>query len=104
MVRMRWPYPPTPLIGRNLPSGYSEGERVFDERVKAQFPVGMSEALLVDQLRNQGFSVNTDHVESALRSATVTQGIVIKTLWSVRWYASADQIEDIWGVYGAIAP
>lgn len=77
---------------------------MFDERVKAQFPVGMSEALLVDQLRNQGFSVNSGGFESALRSASVTKGIVIKTRWSVRWYASADRIEDIWGVYGAIAP
>ena len=101
---MRWPYPRTPLIARNLPPLYSEGQRVLTERVKAQFPVGMSEALVIDELRRQGFSIHAHSIESNLKSATVTRVLVIKTLWSVRWHARAGRIEDIWGVYGAIAP
>jgi hypothetical protein len=98
---MRWPYPRTPSIGRDLPPKYDEGERVFDERVKAEFPIGSSEARLIKALRSQGFppASSTD-----MASATITRGLIMKTIWSVRWRAKEDRIEDIWGVYGGIAP
>ena len=101
--RMRWPYPCTPVLGRNLPANLAEAEKVFDERVKAKFLRGMSEADLVDELRSQGFSISvmtssTDH------SASLIRGMIFKTLWSIRWRARAAQIEDILGVYGFIAP
>lgn len=99
---MRWPYPRTPALGRDLPSNYAEGEKAFDERVKATFPIGMSEALLLQELRNQGFRCNASSPEC--KSATVTQGLIFRRLWSVRWRAKEDQIEDVWGIYGVIAP
>lgn len=98
---MRWPYPRTPLIGRNLPSNYDEGERIFDERVRATFPIGSSEAALIQALRRQGFSVDPG---PRWASATIKRGLIIKTIWSVRWRAEADRVREIWGVYGAIAP
>ena len=101
---MRWPYPPTPALGRGLPSNYVEGEKVFDERVKAKFPIGMSEAHLLEELRTQGFSVRSDPERADFKTATVTRGLIFRNLWSVRWRARADQIEDVWGVYGVIAP
>lgn len=99
---MRWPYPRTPKLGRNLPRDYQKGEAEFDRRVKAQFPRGTGEDCLVAHLRNEGFLV--DQTQSDCNSATITQGVVIKTLWSVRWRAIDGNVDDVWGVYGAIAP
>lgn len=99
---MRWPYPRTPELGRNLPRDYQKGEVEFDRRVKAQFPRGTGEACLIAQLRNEGFLV--DQTKSDCNSATITRGVVMKTLWSVRWRAKEGHIDDVWGVYGAIAP
>ena len=99
---MRWPYPRTPTLGRGLPSNYAEGEKVFDRRVKARFPKGMLEADLVAELRDQGFSVGRDSADC--KSATKPRGIIFRTLWSVRWRARADRVEEVWGVYGVIAP
>ena len=103
-VRMRWPYPRRPLLGRDLPRTFSEGEKVFDQRVKAQFPVGSSERTMVDQLRSQGFSVEAAPFYDGWRAANVRRGIVIQTLWSVRWRATANRIDEVVGIYGAIAP
>lgn len=101
---MRWPYPRTPALGRDLPSNYAEGERVFDARVKAKFRAGTSEAHLVEELQRQGFAVSSPADGSDCTSATVTRGIVFKCLWSVRWRAKEKRIEEVWGVYGIIAP
>ena len=99
---MRWPYPRTPHLGRDLPSKYAEGEKSFDERVKARFPIGTREADLVAELRNQGFSIDRDSADC--KCATKTRGLIFRTLWSVRWRAKADRIEKVWGVYGVMAP
>jgi hypothetical protein len=101
---MRWPYPRTPLLGRNLPSTFSEGEKVFDKRVKERFPIGTSETSVVDELEGQGFSVDPAPFADEWRRATIRRGILIQTLWSVHWRAGANRIENIAGVYGVIAP
>lgn len=101
---MRWPYPRTPLLGRNLPSNFDEGEREFDQRVKVQFPVGTHEADVVEALRRQGFRVDPTSPLDSCKSASIRQGLVIQKLWSVRWHATDARIDKIWGVYGAIAP
>ncbi len=103
-MRLRWPYPRTPELGRDLPSNFDEGERMFDRRVKAQFPVGSLEAEVVDQLRRQGFRLNPAPPLDSCKSASIRQGFVIQKLWSVRWRATDARIDEIWGVYGAIAP
>ena len=99
---MRWPYPRTPALGRDLPSNYAEGEKVFNERVRTNFHIGMSESYLLTELRKQGF--RCDPLRSDCKSASLMRGLIFKHLWSVRWRARADQIEDIWGMYGVIAP
>lgn len=101
---MRWPYPPIPPLARDLPKTFGEGEPVFDERVKRRFPLGSSEREMVDQLRRQGFAVDRVAYEDGWRGATIKRGIIIQTLWSVRWRATANQIDEIIGVYGATAP
>jgi hypothetical protein len=85
-----------------LPSKYVEGTKVFDERVKARFPIGMSEVNLIQELRNQGFSIDRKYFDH--ESATITRGLVLRTIWSVRWRAKAGRVEEVWGIYGVIAP
>lgn len=99
---MHWPYPRTPELGKELPTPYKEGEREFDRRVKSQFPIGSSEDELISQLASEGFRLNRG--DGPVRSATLTQGLIIKTLWSIRWRPKDGQIEDVWGVFGVIAP
>lgn len=101
---MRWPYPRTPALGRNLPSNYAEGEKVFDARVKARFPKGMPEGDLVRDLRSEGFALSAPAHEADCFSGTIARGLIFRRIWSVRWRARADRIEDVWGVYGVIAP
>ena len=101
---MRWPYPRKPFLGRGLPSSYAEGEEVFDMRVKAKFPIGMSEAQLVEELRKQGFSTGSMSKATDWKAATITRGVILRTIWSVRWRAPAGRIEEVLGVYGVIAP
>ncbi len=101
---MRWSYPRKPAFARDLPSNYAEGERVFDKRVKATFPTGMCEDDLVGELRRKGFSIKGPANEADCHSATITRGLIFRQFWSVRWQAKAGQIEDVWGVYGVIAP
>ena len=101
---VRWPYPRKPALGRALPSNYAEGTRVFDKRVKAKFPIGMSEALLVEDLRRQGFAIRSDPRNVDHKSAAIIRGLIFRTIWSIRWQARAGRIEDVWGVYDVIAP
>ena len=101
---MRWPYPRIPPLGRHLPQKYIEGENVFDQRVRARFPIGSVECDMVNQLEIQGFSIDHGFDYEGWRSASIRRGIIIQTLWSVRWRATANRIEEVFGVYAAIAP
>ena len=75
---------------------------MFDQRVKARFPKGMHEADLIAELRKQGFSMRRDGVDC--KSATKSRGVIIRAIWSVRWRAEADRVDEVWGVYGFVAP
>ena len=99
---MRWPYPRTPELGKGLPAAYREGEKQFDRRVKTRFPIGSSENELIAQVVNEGFRL--DRNGGPIRSATLTRGLIAKTLWSVRWRSNNGRIDEVWGVYGAITP
>ena len=101
---MRWPYPRIPFLGRDLPSSYAEGDKIFDKRVKAAFPRGMPEAELVGELRSQGFSILGPANEVDFHTATIIRGLIFRHIWSVRWRARAGKIDKVWGVYGVIAP
>lgn len=55
-------------------------------------------------LNEQGFTIDQFAFSGGWRSATVRWGIVVQTLWSVRWRSTDGQIDEVLGVYGAIAP
>ncbi|MFM2371770.1 MAG: hypothetical protein RIS85_1492 [Pseudomonadota bacterium] len=55
-------------------------------------------------LSKQGFTINQFAFSDGWRSAEVRWGIVVQTLWSVRWRSTDGQIDEVLGVYGAIAP
>ena len=99
---MRWPFPRTPALGRDLPANYVEAERVFDRRVKERFPRGTSEDTLKAEVLKQGFKLLPAY--SNTQDATAYRGWIIKRLWSVRWRAERGLITEIWGVYGSRAP
>jgi hypothetical protein len=92
-----------PDIGKGLPPNYIVGERLFDERVKRQFPIGTSEKSLVAELERQGFSKLQTY--EGVHDATFKQReFPTETIWSVRWRATDGRVVEIWGVYGVRAP
>jgi len=64
----------------------------------------MDEASLVGNLRRQGFRLQLDPSPDGCVSATITRGMVFRHLWTIRWRAKVGRVEEIWGVYGVIAP
>ena len=70
--------------------------------MKARFPMGLAEADLIRELHLQGFRF--DRQGGDCKSATKVRGLLIKTLWSVRWRAHEGHVDDVWGVFGYRAP
>jgi hypothetical protein len=93
---------PIPEIGRDLPSNYLEGERVFDARLKAKFPVGTDAYALAEELKRQGFLVRN---EAEGGSATFSdKRFPVSSVWNVGWEIKEGRITRIWGVYGGRGP
>lgn len=91
-----------PEIARDLPTTYAEGEQVFDARLKARFPVGTAESVVIQELKGQGFTINEG---SNGRFATfIEKRLVVSNVWNVGWEADNGTISRIWGVYGGRGP
>ena len=94
--------PSAPEIGRGLPSNYEEGERVFNSRLVARFPLGMSEQDVTDELKRQGFSVRADaHGNYATFN---NRRFPVASVWNVGWEADKGKVSKIWGIYGGRGP
>jgi hypothetical protein len=94
--------PSVPEIGRDLPSSYEEGERIFDARLKRRFPIGSAEGDLVAEAERQGFSVvRSDHGSFATFS---NKAFPVQSVWNIGWKAKDGRIEDVWGIYGGRGP
>lgn len=96
-----------PPIGRGLPPEFAKANPIFDEHVKARFPVGSSEAAMIAELRRERFKIGPlnparpvkDKFEfGAKRTATITFGCNVE--WIIYWAAKGDMITDIQGGYG----
>jgi hypothetical protein len=93
---------PLPELARNLPSPFSEGNSVFNDRVKNKFSGTQKEAVIVEELRKEGFTI-IDGVDEVGRRRAVLMGSKFPcTLrWEVSWFVSKDGIvSDIIGDYG----
>lgn len=96
-----------PPIGRGLPPEFAKANPIFDQHVKARFPVGSSEAAMISELRREHFKIGQlnparpvkDEFEfGAMRTATITFGCNAE--WQVYWAARSDKITHILGSYG----
>jgi hypothetical protein len=91
-----------PQLARDLPSTYTEGEKVFDARLKAKFPPGTDEDKLVEALSGDGFKIL---VSPTGRFATFSDGrFPVASVWNIGWKTDAGKVTEIWGVYGGRGP
>ena len=91
-----------PEIARDLPATYTEGEQLFDARVKARFPVGIAETAIIKELERQGFSINEgSHGPFA---TFIEKKLIVSNVWNVGWEAESGTISEVWGVYGGRGP
>jgi hypothetical protein len=88
-----------PPIVLFLPANLKEAEKIFEERVKARFAVGMSEIDLKKTLKEQGFSIITGKNMAHYSNAD----LVCSHNWTITWEASENkQIIDIHSYSGAV--
>lgn len=91
-----------PVIGRDLPATYAEGEKVFDARIKAHYPVGGDPKIMANDLRRQGFEVL--ETESGGSAHFSDKGFPIASIWSVGWDIEAGKLSNVWGILVAAGP
>jgi hypothetical protein len=95
---------PLPPIADKLPADVRVAEKVFDQRVKAAYPVGSAEKTAIAQLQKSGFEISPPRPEG-YRLADIQRGNAIcTTIWSVRWKAEAKSITEAFGVFGHRCP
>ena len=95
---------PLPPIADKLPADVRDAERVFDQRVRAAYPVGSAESAVISELQNGGFKISPRGPDG-YRSADIQRGSAIcTTIWSVRWKADAKSITEAFGVFGHRCP
>ena len=92
--------PDTPEIAKGLPSDVEDGTRIFDQRVKAQFPVGSDEQKLLAELSRQGFKRKLLDGYDGVRSTNYARGDAMRTYWTVHWRERRGKITEVRGVYG----
>ena len=97
-----WKYPNfiaeigSPKITRNLPANWEEGKIEFNRRVQAAYPIGMSEADIISQLKKTGFEVND-------ASAEFSRSIFpCKLDWEINWTLNPNgTVKDITSDYSS---
>lgn len=84
------------MIGRSLPTPFSEADVAFQRRVTAAFPLPMPEAALVSHLEIQGFSVSGPEAvfEKTRFPCTLS--------WRIKWDVSAGMVTAVNARYGGV--
>jgi hypothetical protein len=97
-----------PPITRKLPSSFNEGERIFNNRVHARYPMGYDERILIADLEAQGFTVvkwkagDVGGTQRIFRVAEIGRMMFCGSkAYSVRWFADKGRVTEIFGIYGA---
>lgn len=91
-----------PKIARDLPATYDEGERVFDARLKARFPVGTEESAVIGELERQGFSIKEG--QHGPFATFIEKKLIVSNVWNVGWEAENGTISKVWGGHGGRGP
>ena len=90
-----WNYiKPKPELIENLPSNISHAESKFDRRIRQQFLVGSSERKLIQDLKSQGFQVNSSTQSAVFK----TSNLACRLNWIIRW--KTDDLENITKIVG----
>lgn len=95
---------PLPPIADKLPADVRVAQTIFDQRVKAAYPLGSTENIAIAELQKNGFAISPLGPDG-YRSADIQRGNAIcTTIWSVRWKAEANSITEAFGVFGYRCP
>ena len=95
---------PLPPIADKLPVDVRVAQKVFDQRVKAAYPVGSAEKTAIAELQKNGFEISPLGPDG-YRSADIHRGSAIcTTIWSVRWKAEVNSITEALGMFGHRCP
>jgi hypothetical protein len=87
-----------PTIGSHLDASTAEASAVFDQRVKARFPVGSDEGHLREELVRERFVIIRDRDSPFRFSATYSVSeLFCRRDWSIRWNMDDGTITDIDG-------
>lgn len=90
-----WNYiKPKPELIKNLPNNISLAETKFDRRIKQRFLVGSSERKLIQDLKSQGFQVNS----FARNAVFKTSNLACRLNWIIRW--ETDELENLTEIVG----
>lgn len=95
-----FPEPQAPLLLRDLPGEYAKAGPALTARLRARFPKGSDEALLIRELAAQGFTV-TPLSHSADWKRESVPCIEIARIW---WQAKGGKLVAIEGLRNAICP
>jgi len=93
-------YQATPPIFKDLPSTFSQADKVFKERIQDTFPVGQDEKVLNDFIEKYNFHLYDSDDGFKLASYEI-YGLVCNLEWSIIWKAENNRIADIKAHYGA---
>jgi hypothetical protein len=97
----------TPPLASNLSANFADGEREFDRRIQARFPVGSSAAEIALELIRQGFKPTPERGDSAsTRVYSFHKGAFpCDLVWNIVWREDSNgKVTATKGVYGAICP
>lgn len=96
-----WPPLTAGLLGELHTRGLPPVSQEFDDRVKAAFPIGSSEKLLLGQLHLQGFSTESSKLSAGRRQTAERQeGMFCAFLARISWQTDSDgRLTSIWGDY-----
>ncbi len=95
-----------PPLARGLPKDPTAASQAFNSRLDQRFPVGSSDAALIQELQSEGFDIATLGEDKAplqfIATRTVIRG-TCRIAWTVSWGANNGRIVAITGSYGAVS-
>jgi hypothetical protein len=93
-----------PSLAQGLPAEFQKANETFKTRINENFPLGSSEAVLVQRLRADGFRRGGPFRERPgrpeLYSATFVQlGFPCQLAWVIYWHAENDKLTLVTSSY-----